>query len=234
MRSRVMLSRRSFLVGGCSLLASLALAGCASGQATQTASSTTFDSGSPSTSSQASSATSPATGPSSGSAPRVDGGHKVLVAYYSAAGHTRRVAERIADDLDADTFEIVPAQLYSDSDLNFNNDTSRVSREYRDPSLRDTPLSVATPQNWSDYDVVLLGYPIWWMDYAWAMGHFASDNDFTGKTVVPFCTSHDSGMGSSGQNLANLAGTGTWLSGQRFSEDASLSDVDTWVQSIRI
>ena len=157
---------------------------------------------------------------------------KVLVAYYSAQGHTKRVAEAAADELGADLFEIVPAEVYTDNDLNWTNDQSRVTREYKDESLRDTPLAQTTPDNWADYDTVLLGYPIWWAIAAWPCNHFATDNDFSGKRIIPFCTSASSGLGQSGELLAKAAGTGDWQDGKRFSSGASDSEVRSWAAGI--
>ncbi len=167
----------------------------------------------------------------SGTAANTAGG-KVLVAYYSAQGHTKRVAEAAADELGADLFEIVPQEAYSEADLDWRDEQSRVSREYNDESLRDTPLAQTTPNNWADYDTVLIGYPIWWAIAAWPCNHFATDNDFAGKKVVPFCTSSSSSLGQSGQLLASAAGTGDWQTGQRFSSDVSDSEVRTWAASI--
>ncbi len=160
------------------------------------------------------------------------GAGKVLVAYYSAQGHTRRVAEAAADELGADLFEIVPREIYSDDDLDWTNRQSRVTREYENESLRDVPLAQTTPDNWADYDTVLIGYPIWWGIAAWPCDHFAADNDFAGKKVVPFCTSSSSGLGQSGQLLATAAGTGNWQPGERFSSGVSDSEVHTWAAGI--
>lgn len=157
---------------------------------------------------------------------------KVLVAYYSAQGHTKRVAEAAADELGADLFEIVPAEVYTDDDLNWTNDQSRVTREHEDESLRDVPLAQTTPDNWADYDTVLLGYPIWWAIAAWPCNHFATDNDFTGKKVIPFCTSASSELGQSGELLASAAGTGDWQDGKRFSSGASDDEVRAWAAGI--
>ena len=168
----------------------------------------------------------------SGAASNAASSSKVLVAYYSAQGHTRAVAQAVADELGADIFEIVPQQVYSEDDLDWNNSESRVSREHDDESLRDVPLAQSTPNNWADYDTVLVGYPIWWAIAAWPCNHFASDNDFTGKKVIPFCTSSSSEIGQSGELLAQAAGTGDWLDGQRFSSDASDSEVRSWAAGI--
>ena len=157
---------------------------------------------------------------------------KVLVAYYSAQGHTKAVAETLADELGADLFEIVPEQPYSGADLNWNDGDSRVSREHDDESLRDVPLAQTTPDGFADYDTVLLGYPIWWAIAAWPTDHFAADNDFSGKRVITFCTSASSGLANSGQMLANAAGTGNWEDGRRFSSNAPEDEVRTWAREI--
>lgn len=213
-------TRRDFLklsgILGAGLVGA-ALAGCGAGGASSSASA-----GSGSTT-QSSTATSGTDLAASG---------KVLVAYYSAQGHTERVAEALADELGADIFEIVPEQVYTDEDLNWNDSNSRVSREHDDESLRDIPLANTTPDNWADYDTVLLGYPIWWAIAAWPTDHFASDNDFTGKRVIPFCTSASSGLGQSGSLLAQAAGTGDWADGQRFSSGASDDEVRSWARGL--
>ena len=167
-----------------------------------------------------------------GTAPSATGTGKVLVAYYSAQGHTKRVAEAAANELGADLFEIVPTEIYTDDDLNWTNESSRVTREHDNESLRDVALAKTTPDNWADYDTVLVGYPIWWGIAAWPCNHFATDNDFTGKKVVPFCTSSSSGLGQSGKLLADAAGSGDWQDGQRFSSGASDSEVRAWAAGI--
>lgn len=156
----------------------------------------------------------------------------VLVAYYSAQGHTRAVAEVAADALGADLFEIVPVQPYSDDDLNWNDPDSRVSREHEDESLRTVELTQVTPDGWDGYDTVLVGYPIWWGIAAWPTDGFVSGNDFTGKTVIPFCTSASSSIGRSGENLAELAGTGDWQEGMRFAQSVPEADVEEWAESL--
>ena len=159
-------------------------------------------------------------------------GGKVLVVYYSASGNTARVAKDIAAATGADLFEIVPTQVYTSDDLNWTNANSRVSREHDDESLRNVPLTSTTVADWSGYDTVFIGYPIWWGIAAWPVNNFVTDNDFTGKTVIPFATSSSSGMGQSGTLLANMAGTGDWQEGHRFSSGASPSDVESWVNGL--
>ena len=163
--------------------------------------------------------------------PPAEGSH-VLVAYFSATGNTERVANAIAEATGGDLFEITPADPYTDDDLNWTDENSRVVQEYENPDARDTELVAYTPESWADYDVVFVGYPIWWYDAAWPVDGFVAENDFTGKTVIPFCTSSSSGIGESGTRLAGLAGTGDWLEGQRFRSSASQEDVTAWVESL--
>lgn len=157
---------------------------------------------------------------------------KTLVVYYSASGNTERVAEDIAEAAGADLFEIVPSELYTSDDLNWTNPDSRVSREHDDESLRDVPLTTTEVPDWDSYDTVFIGYPIWWGIAAWPVDTFVKNNDFTGKTVIPFATSSSSGMGQSGSLLADMAGTGEWQEGQRFSSGVSSDDVQSWVNGL--
>ena len=157
---------------------------------------------------------------------------KTLVVYYSASGNTERVAKDIAEAAGADLFEIVPAELYTSDDLNWTNPDSRVSREHDDESLRDVPLTTTEVPDWDSYDTVFIGYPIWWGIAAWPVDTFVKSNDFTGKTVIPFATSSSSGMGQSGSLLADMAGTGEWQEGQRFSSGVSSDDVQSWVNGL--
>lgn len=157
---------------------------------------------------------------------------KTLVVYYSASGRTKTVAETIEETAGADLFEIVPDEPYTSEDLDWTNDDSRVSREHDNESLRDVELVKVTPDNWDSYDTILIGYPIWWGIAAWPVDNFVKGNDFSGKTVIPFCTSSSSGLGQSGTLLEQMAGTGTWQEGQRFSSGASASEVQDWVNSL--
>lgn len=158
-------------------------------------------------------------------------GKKILVAYYSATGSTKAVAEYIATATGGDTFEITPATPYTSEDLNYNNSDSRVCKEH-DSADRTVELSNATPDNWADYDTVFVGYPIWWGEAAWVTTSFVKANDFDGKTVIPFCTSASSGLGSSASDLAKSANGGTWQDGMRFSSSVAESDVTDWVNSL--
>lgn len=204
----------------------LSLAAC--GSANKPASSTTQPETSapteqPESSSTASAESEPETQPETG---------KTLVIYYSASGNTARVAKDIAEAAGADLFEIVPTEVYTSEDLNWTNPDSRVSREHDDESLRDVPLTTTEVPDWDSYDTVFIGYPIWWGIAAWPVDTFVKNNDFTGKTVIPFATSSSSGMGQSGSLLADMAGTGEWQEGQRFSSGVSSDDVQSWVNGL--
>ena len=204
----------------------LGLAAC--GSANKPASSTTQPETSAPTEQPESSSTAPAesepeTQPETG---------KTLVVYYSASGNTERVAKDIAEAAGADLFEIVPTEVYTSDDLDWTNPDSRVSREHDAESLRDVPLTTTEVPDWDSYDTVFIGYPIWWGIAAWPVDTFVKNNDFTGKTVIPFATSSSSGMGQSGSLLADMAGTGEWQEGQRFSSGVSSDDVQSWVNGL--
>ena len=156
----------------------------------------------------------------------------VLIAYYSATGNTEAVANMIADATGGDLFELEPTEPYTDDDLNWSDDNSRVSQEHENEDPRDVELVSTTPENWDSYDTVFIGYPIWWGIAAWPVNQFVENNDFTGKTVIPFCTSASSGIGDSGELLADMAGTGDWQEGQRFRSSVSDEDVVAWVESL--
>ena len=209
-----------------SVVLALSLAAC--GSANKPASSTTQPETSAPTEQPESSSTAPAesepeTQPKTG---------KTLVVYYSASGNTERVAKDIAEAAGVDLFEIVPTEVYTSEDLNWTNSDSRVSREHDDESLRDVPLTTTEVPDWDSYDTVFIGYPIWWGIAAWPVDTFVKNNDFTGKTVIPFATSSSSGMGQSGSLLADMAGTGEWQEGQRFSSGVSSDDVQSWVNGL--
>ena len=157
---------------------------------------------------------------------------KTLVVYYSATGNTWGVAKKLAENLEADIFEIVPSNPYTDDDLDWNDDNSRVSKEHDDESLRDVGLESTTVPNFDTYDTVLIGYPIWWGIAAWPVNSFVEANDFTGKTVIPFCTSSSSGIGNSADILEDLTKTGTWQEGIRFGTNPSDDDINDFIDSI--
>ena len=158
---------------------------------------------------------------------------KVLVVYYSAQNHTKNVSESIAKNLKADVFEIVPKNIYTKDDLDWNNKNSRVSKEHDDESLRKIELVSMKVPNWDSYDIILIGYPIWWGIAAWPTNSFVENNDFSNKIVIPFCTSLSSGIGESDKLLAKLAGTGNWKDGKRFSSSVSDSEIKKWTDSLK-
>lgn len=157
---------------------------------------------------------------------------KTLVVYYSATGNTEEAANYIAAATGADTFELVPVEPYTDEDLNYNDESSRVVYEHDNPDARAVELVETTVSDWESYDTVFIGYPIWWGIAAWPVDAFIEANDFTGKTVIPFCTSASSELGESGKLLAEAAGTGDWLEGIRFRSSVSEADVQEWVDSL--
>ena len=157
---------------------------------------------------------------------------KILVVYYSATGTTENVADHIAAATGADLFKLQPVNPYSSDDLNWTDESSRVVYEHDNPDARTVELVSATVDNWASYDTVFIGYPIWWHIAAWPVDGFVTANDFTGKTVIPFCTSSSSDLGESGELLAEAAGTGNWMEGERFSSGASAETVQAWVNSL--
>lgn len=159
-------------------------------------------------------------------------GSKILVAYFSATNNTEGVAQKLADELGADLYEIVPEQPYTDEDLDYGNSESRSSVEMNDPSAR--PAISGSVENMEQYDVVLIGYPIWWGEAPRIMSTFMESYDFSGKTLAAFCTSASSGFGSSDSALREAAGNAVWLDGQRFSAGASAEDVMEWADGLGI
>ena len=205
-----------------------ALSACGTENATVTASPEA--SAEPSAEASAEPSSEPSETPADGGA-ESEGGN-TLVVYFSATGHTEAVAGYIADATGADVFVIEPSEPYTSDDLRWTDESSRVVQEYEDESLRDVELVSADVPDWDSYDTVFIGYPIWWGIAAWPVSSFVAANDFTGKTVVPFCTSSSSGLGDSGTLLEEAAGSGTWLEGMRFSSAASESDVAEWLGTL--
>lgn len=190
-----------------------------------------------STGSTSNSPTADASDGTGGSAPAgtaTSGDGKTIVVYWSGTGNTKRVAEDIAKDTDATLYELEPDPAYTQEDLNFNDADSRVVKEYEDKSLEDIKLKNAQVPDWNSYTTVYFGYPIWWQEAVWPVCNFIRDNDFSDKTVIPFCTSMSSPIGDSATNLKKLAkNPGAWKDGRRFSEDADPNDVADWVKSQR-
>ena len=216
----------------CILIASM-LAGCGAGSG-QNENQTQSDTGAVSEN-ESSAATTEEDSTEASSETETDGDGvqgKTLVVYFSATGNTERVAEVIADTTGGELFELEPVDPYTDEDLNYSDDNSRVSQEYADEGLRNVELVADTVDGWQDVERVYIGYPVWWGNAAWPVNSFVEANDFTGKTVIPFCTSASSGLGDSGELLAELAGTGDWQEGMRFSSGVSDEDVAAWVESL--
>ena len=159
---------------------------------------------------------------------------KTLVVYYSATGYTESVAEYIAEATGGELFRLEPVEEYNSADLDWTDRNSRVSREHDNPEERMMDLVASTVPDWESYENIFIGYPIWWGIAAWPVDRFIADNDFTGKTVIPFCTSSSAGLGESGELLKEAAGTGEWLTGERFRSGASEETVKEWVESLSL
>lgn len=157
-------------------------------------------------------------------------GTKILVAYFSATNTTEGVAEKIADSLSADIYEIVPEQPYTDVDLDYHDDKSRSTIEMNDPSVR--PAISGSVKDMEQYSIVFIGYPIWWGEAPRIVSTFMESYDFSGKTIVPFCTSGGSGVGSSATNLEALTDGATWLSGTRLNGGSSRDAIVKWVNGL--
>ena len=158
-----------------------------------------------------------------------DGEKKILITYFSATNNTEGIANHLAAILDAALYEIVPEETYTSADLDYNTDC-RANREQNDANAR--PAISGSVDNMEQYDVIFLGYPIWWGQAPKIISTFLESYDFSGKTIVPFCTSGSSGIGSSAANLQPLASAAIWLDGQRFSGGASEAEVQAWADSL--
>ncbi len=155
----------------------------------------------------------------------------VLVVYFSETGNTEGVAEKIAGITGADIYEIKAAQEYTDADRNWNDSNSRTTKEQNDPSAR--PEIGSDPVSLDGYTTIYIGYPIWWGEEPRIMDTFVESYSFDGITVIPFCTSGSSGIGKSGKNLADNAGSGTWLDGKRFGAGASEDEISSWIEGLQ-
>ena len=158
-------------------------------------------------------------------------GTDVLVVYFSATGTTKGVAEKIAAITGGDLYEITAAQEYTSDDLDWNDSDSRTTKEQNDPSFR--PEIGSDPVTLEGYKTIYIGYPIWWGEEPRIMDTFVEGNNFEGITMVPFCTSASSGIGSSGKNLADNAGSGNWLEGERFGSGASEEEIQSWIEGLQ-
>lgn len=155
---------------------------------------------------------------------------RALVVYFSCTNTTKGIADRIVEAIGAATWRIEPETAYTSEDLNYNNSSSRANREQNDPSAR--PAIKSTCENLTDYDVVFLGYPIWWGKAPKVIFTFLEGHNLAGKTVVPFCTSHSSGIGSSDTDLHRLAAGAEWKQGRRFGGNESKETIKKWIESM--
>lgn len=155
--------------------------------------------------------------------------HNVLVVYFSVTGNTKNVALKIADITNADIYEIVPSIEYTDEDINYSDSSSRTSKEQNDPTLR--PEISSETISLDNYDTIYIGYPIWWGEEPRIMDTFVESYDFGDSVVIPFCTSASSGIGNSGKNLSENAGSGNWLEGKRFDSNVSDSELSDWIST---
>ena len=154
----------------------------------------------------------------------------ILVAYFSASGVTKKVAENLAKEADADLFEIVPEQIYTSEDLNWKNKQSRSSVEMNDRNCR--PVIASKIEDISQYSHVFIGFPVWWYREPSIIDTFMESYDWNGITVIPFCTSGGSGLGDSGKNMQALGKGAKVISGKRLSENASESELKEWTEQI--
>ncbi len=155
--------------------------------------------------------------------------NNILVAYFSATGTTKRVAEKIAELTDADIYEIVPLNQYSAADLDWHDNNSRSTKEMNDKNVR--PEIGSDDIDISSYDTIYLGYPIWWGDAPRIMATFVEKYNFDGKKVIPFCTSGGSGIGRSGTNLGTLAGSGNFVNGERLNSSADTNNIQNFINN---
>ena len=151
---------------------------------------------------------------------------KVLVAYFSASGVTKKLATNLAEATGGDLFEIVPEELYTKADLNWMNPKSRSSVEMKDRSCR--PAIASKVEDMSSYDAVFIGFPVWWYREPSIIDTFAESYDFSGKTIIPFATSGSSGIGSSGDNIGALAKGAKVASGERLKAGTSVEELRAW------
>lgn len=223
------MQRRDFLKFSGLVVLTAAASACGGGASSSSPASSAASARPAASSSETSIAASPSSQPASGSA---GDGSRVLVACFSATGNTAAVAETIAAATGGELFPLEPVTPYTDADLDYNDNNSRTSRERADEALQDVPLVATTVEGWDTYDTVFVGYPIWWGGAGWPVNGFATGNDFTGKRVIPFCTSASSGLGQSGARLAGLAGTGDWKEGRRFSSSAGEEEISEWLTEL--
>lgn len=159
----------------------------------------------------------------------INNSSKTLVVYFSATGNTKGVAEQIASVTGADSFEILAAQPYTEDDLNWNDQNSRSTKEQNDKTIR--PEIGSEKINLDGYDMIFIGFPIWWGEEPRIMDTFVESYDFSGKTLIPFCTSSSSPINNAAENLKINTGGGDWKDGRRFSAEASRAEIEEWIKT---
>ena len=202
---------------------------CSGGSSDETAEST--DNGSETAAESTAETGDEEAGQPAGEAEGAQSGSGTLVVYFSATGNTRGVAEKIAAVTGADIYEIKAAQEYTDADLDWNDSDSRTTHEQNDASFR--PEIGSDPVSLEGYTTIYIGYPIWWGEEPRIMDTFVESYDFDGITMIPFCTSGGSGIGRSGQNLADNAGSGNWIDGERLDTGVSEDELRTWIEGLQ-
>lgn len=153
---------------------------------------------------------------------------KVLIAYFSASGVTKKLAETLSEATGGDLFEIVPEQPYTKADLNWMNPKSRSSVEMKDRSSR--PAISSKVEDMLSYDTVFVGFPVWWYREPSIIDTFVESYDLSGKTVIPFATSGSSGIGPSGENIASISNAAKVEAGERFKANAKADELRQWAQ----
>ena len=217
---------RKILVIMMTVLLVFGLAACSGGSSDETA-----DNGTEAIESQAADEAADAEAADAADATDKQSASDTLVVYFSVTGNTKGVAKKIAAITGADIYEIKPAQEYTSDDIDWNNSDSRTTHEQNDPSFR-TKIG-SDPISLDGYKTIYIGYPIWWGEEPRIMDTFVETYDFDGITMIPFCTSGGSGIGKSGQNLADNAGSGNWLDGNRFSGGTSKHELSTWIDGLK-
>lgn len=154
---------------------------------------------------------------------------KILVSYFSASGVTARVAQKLSQAIDGDLHEIIPAQPYSQADLDWTNPQSRSSQEMKNKAYR--PAIQNEVKNIDDYDVIFIGFPIWWYVAPTIINTFLEQYDLSGKTIIPFATSGGSGMGNTTQELKGSCGKAKLCQGRRFDSQEDVDTLKTWAES---
>lgn len=154
----------------------------------------------------------------------------ILIAYFSASGTTEKIAQKMSNQIKADIFKIQPKQVYTSADLNWNDSHSRSSLEMKDPSSR--PEILNRVGNMEQYDIVFIGFPIWWYREPSIIDTFIESYDFANKTIIPFATSGGSGMGKSSEYIQKLAPQAKVMQGKRLNSSISDAELRTWISSM--